>query len=63
MICLESFYLVYLLHVLLANILFFFGIRFAEGNIKTIVIVKMIFDMAILMTLPLMMFMVGGICE
>jgi len=57
-----SFYLSYFIHVLLSNVLFFLAIKFADSNMKTLVMVKVFFDMAILLTLPLLMFMTSGIC-
>ena len=61
-VCIGSFYLAFFLQALLSNILFFLSMKYSEGDFKPVIKLKVIFDIIILLTLPLLMVMTQGLC-
>jgi len=61
-VCIGSFYLSFLIVLAMMSILLFYSIRLSQNNYEHIIILTIIFDVIILMTLPLLMLMTYGIC-
>jgi len=57
-----SFYLSFFIMVVLSNILFFIAVKNSEGDLKSLVAVKIAFEFAVFMSLPLMMIITQGVC-
>ncbi len=52
-VCVGSFYLVFFLMMLVKDILLFYAIKESSGNYEYLVFLMVIFDMIVLLTLPL----------
>lgn len=61
-VCIESFYLMFFLFMLMKNLLLFVAIRYSTGDIKNMVILMLLFDIIVLFSLPLGMLLVRGVC-
>lgn len=61
-VCMSSFYWTYFVASLIKNTLFFVGLRFSNGNIKEVIGLFVLFEIIILMTLPILMLITQGAC-
>jgi len=61
-ICIESFYLMFFIMMLMKDLLIFVAIKYSTGDIKQMTMLMVMFDMIILFTLPLMMLITKGAC-
>jgi len=61
-VCVGSFYLSYFIMIVLSNILFFISVKHSEGDLKSLVIVKIAFEFIVFMSIPLMMIITQGVC-
>lgn len=61
-ICMQSVYLSIFIWVLLSKILFFVALNNSKGEIETMIQIAAIFDIVMLLSLPLMLFMTKGVC-
>lgn len=61
-VCIGSFYLVFLLTIIIKNTLMFYAIQKGGGRYEQLVMLMVIFDVIVLLTLPLAMAMTRGVC-
>ena len=61
-VCVGSFYLSFIFGVALSKVLFFAGIRLTKGKINDLATIMILFDVIVLLTLPLIMMMLKGVC-
>lgn len=62
-VCFESVFIAYFVWMSLTNLLFFVALTYAEGDMKTMVVVRVLFDFIMFLTLPLLLLMTSGVCE
>jgi len=61
-VCVASFYLSFLIVLALLSISLFISIRMSQNNYEHIIILTIIFDVIIILSLPLIMKMTYGVC-
>ena len=61
-VCISSFYLVFLMSMVVKNILMFYAIQKAKDNYQHLIVLMIIFDVMLLFTLPLAIMMFRGVC-
>ena len=61
-VCLNSFYLSFLLIILIKDLFIFAGLKYSDGSVSDILKLMLIFDLIILFTLPLLIMLTGGSC-
>lgn len=61
-VCIGSFYLVFFMLVLIKNILTFYAINKGGNRYEHLILMMIIFDVVVLLTLPLAMMMTNGVC-
>ena len=61
-VCMSSFYLVFLILILMKNSFVFLAIKKGEKSYEHLLTLLIIFDFIILLTLPIAMVMVKNVC-
>ena len=60
--CMPSVYLSVFIWALLSKVLFFIALNNSKGEIETMLQLAVLFDVVVLMTLPLLLMMTRGMC-
>ena len=60
--CIQSVYLSVFIWALMSKILFFIALRNSKGEIETMIQIAVLFDIIMLLTLPLLLMMTKGMC-
>lgn len=61
-VCQSSFYMTFFIHIVFSSALFFLSLKYSRGEIGSMLFVKIIFDIIVLLSLPLLMLMTRGMC-
>ena len=60
--CTASVYLSVFIWALLSKVLFFIALNESKGEIETMLQIAIVFDVVMLLTLPLLLMMTKGVC-
>jgi len=60
--CLGDFYLTFFIWVIIRESLFFLGFRYSTNNYERLLLLLLIIDVVMLLSLPLLLGMTGGVC-
>lgn len=61
-VCQSSFYLTYFIAIVFSNALFFLALKYTNGEVGSLLFTKVIFELIVLFSLPLLMLMTRGMC-